>query len=90
MTQKLIQRAFESYRRYVMPAEAGEVQVRETRQAFFAGAAVLQTTIMRKLSPTGPDEITAEDMALMSAIQAELDEFGHQLDVDLLSGGVRQ
>lgn len=86
---KLIENGWNSYRRYVVPAEAGEQQVRETRQAFFAGAAILQALIMRKLSP-GRDEITAEDMAMMAAIQAELDAFGQQLDLDLLAGGVRQ
>lgn len=88
---KLIEKAFASYRRYVMPADAGDVQVRETRQAFFAGAAILQTLVLRRLSPgAGPETVTDEDMAFMSAIQKELDDFGQQLDVDLLSGGIRQ
>lgn len=85
---KLIENGWRSYRRYVVPAEAGEHQVRETRQAFFAGAAILQALIMKKIS--AGDEITAEDMAMMASIQAELDAFGQQLDFDLLAGGVRQ
>lgn len=87
--KKLIEGAWQSYRRYVVPPVAGDEQVKQTRQAFFAGAAILQTLIMRNLSP-GKEEITAEDMALMAAIQKELDDFGQQLDVDLMSGGVRQ
>lgn len=85
---KLIEGGWKSYRRHVVPADAGEEQLRQTRQAFFAGAAILQTLIMRKLSP-GRDEITAEDLALMAAIQKELDDFGQQLDVDMF-GGVTQ
>ena len=36
-----IQEGFQSYRAEVMPAEAGENQVIETRRAFYAGAHVV-------------------------------------------------
>lgn len=79
---KLIARAWESYRRAILPSDAGAVQVKETRQAFFAGAAILQTLVMTKVS--AGDEITAEDMAMMAALQEELDAFGREIDAAVL------
>lgn len=62
----------------LLPKDAGEVQIRETRQAFYGGAAVLFETMLRMLDPGS--EPTENDMRRMSDIQKELQEFGAQID----------
>lgn len=75
---KIIEEGWKKYRAMVVPANAGEVQIAETRQAFYAGAAVLFESLMRSLDPE--KEPTANDMRIMDGLQAEIDEFGHSLD----------
>jgi hypothetical protein len=74
-----IKRLWNSYRELVVPADAPDVQLRETRQAFYAGAAALLTAVNECLLDPG-DEPTAADLERMAKIQNELDEFGQQLD----------
>lgn len=62
----------------LLPKDASDVQIKETRQAFFGGAAVLFEAIMRSLDPG--EEPTAADMQRMTDIQRELSEFGRNLD----------
>lgn len=69
---------WDSYRRMVLPADASEIQLRECRQAFYAGASVLFETIMVTLDPG--TEPTASDMTRMDDIQAEVTAFGQELD----------
>lgn len=83
--RRTIERAWQGYRRMVVPADASESQVAETRQAFFSGAAVLFHGIMRSLDPG--DEPTDADMQRMDDLKAELDEFGQQFDTRYLTGG---
>ena len=66
----------------VLPPDAGPVQIKETRQAFFAGAAVLFEHIMRGLSE-GPSG-NRSDFDLLNTVKQELDRFGHQLDMAVL------
>ena len=74
---KPIEMAWEGYRE-LLPADAPEVQLRETRQAFYGGAAILFEAIMGALDPgEGPTE---RDMRMMSDIQKELRDFGQKLD----------
>jgi hypothetical protein len=79
---KLIERAWALYRRRVMPVGAQDVQVRETRKAFYAGASVLFTVLVNGVSDS--DEPTKGDMDLMEGLQAEIDEFGQELDAEVL------
>ena len=69
---------WESYRLNVLPDEAGEIQIKETRRAFFAGAAIIMETLMLALDPG--DEPTDADMQRMADLQAEIDEFGQAID----------
>lgn len=48
---KYIAGGWDSYRKMCVPAGASDVQVRECRQAFYSGAAVLFQTIMVILDP---------------------------------------
>lgn len=75
---KHIEGGWQSYLKTCIPEDAPEVQRRECRQAFFAGAAVLFQSIMVTLDPG--TEPTDKDMERMSHIQAELDAFGQELD----------
>lgn len=74
---RYIEKGWNSYRA-LLPKEAGEVQIRETRQAFYGGAAILFESIMMMLDPGA--EPTEADMQRMTDIQNELREFGRNLD----------
>jgi hypothetical protein len=82
---KWIERAWDRYRKMVVPADAGPVQVAETRQAFMAGAAILFTAIMQGVSEG--DEVQESDERLMADIQAEVDAFGQEIDRAVLGAG---
>lgn len=75
---KYIERGWQRYRDLVIPADAPDVQIQECRQAYYAGAAVLMESIMATLDPGS--EPTDADLERMNSIQAELDEFGQQID----------
>lgn len=78
---KYIERGWDSYRRLVVPRDASETQIKETRQAFYAGASILFQSLMLTLDP-GETETDA-DMQRMADLQAEIDEFGQQLDIKM-------
>lgn len=67
-----IQEEFNSYRKAVIPREASDVQVRECRRAFYAGALALLTRIQMGASKQGDSDA---DLALMVEIQEELQDF---------------
>ncbi len=74
---KVIERAWNSYRQ-LLPADAPEVQLREMRQAFFAGAGILFEVLMRTTDPS--TEVTEADMQRFRDVHAELRAFGESLD----------
>lgn len=74
--KKMIALLWKGYRASVVPKSASATQLSETRQAFYAGASVLFTTLMHVLDNSSD----ASGMKLLAAIQAEIDEFGQQLD----------
>jgi len=80
--KKYIQLGWDSYLDLVVPKGASDVQIAETRQAFFSGAAVLFEGIMRMLDP-GLEETDA-DMQRMTDIQNEITAFGQELDKRIL------
>lgn len=73
---RLIEAGWLAYRLKVVPASAGQVQVEETRRAFYAGAQQLFASIMVMLDP-GAEPTDADDRR-MEAIDNELREFGEQ------------
>lgn len=79
---KLIMQAWISYRDTVLSPDCSDVQLRETFQAFFAGAAMLYHTVMISLAPGV--EPTQEDILMMEDIAKEIDAFGAQLDKEIL------
>jgi hypothetical protein len=74
---KIIELGWLSYLAVVIPADAGDVQVNESRLAFFAGAQHLWSSIMNVIDPG--TEPTEQDMQRMDRINRELDEFVEQL-----------
>ena len=80
--KRRIAAVFEGYRATVIPADAGPVQVRECRMAFFAGATALFT--MLTMGVGDDDEPSEAEMAMMDEIGAELREFGQQFDAEHL------
>lgn len=75
-----------SYLAGVVPADAGETQVEETRRAFYAGAASLFGFLMRQLDPG--TEPTEGDIRALSEINAEFKEYLAALSAKTKSGGL--
>jgi hypothetical protein len=67
---KLIEAGWRGYQMLVMPADAGYVQIDETRRAFFAGAQHLFGTMINMFDPDA--EPTMADLAKMDNIDHEL------------------
>ena len=82
MNKKLIRGGWESYRNLVVPKSAGDTQIAETKQAFYAGASVLFHAIMNVLDPG--EEPTEKDLDVLSNIQKEIDFYGQSLDRKIL------
>ena len=83
-----IEEAWVSYRLMVVPRDAGETQIVETRQAFFAGAAVLFTKLVSQLSEE--KEESEDDLDFMSDVHREVTEFGQEIDQRVLGFTVRR
>jgi hypothetical protein len=75
-----IQKQWESFIAAVLPDGGPDVQIREMRRAFFAGAVSLFHTINNILDPTHPDEVTEWDMQVMNWIADEID--GYKADLE--------
>jgi hypothetical protein len=72
----LIEAGFVGLRLAAIPLDAPAIQIEEMRNAFFAGAQHLMSSIMTVLDP-GAD-VTDADVDRMAAIHAELDGFIEQ------------
>jgi hypothetical protein len=70
---KIIESAWLDYREKVIPADAPDIQIDETRKAFYAGAGQLFQSILRVLGPG--EEPTDADLTIMDGIQEELEAF---------------
>src|SRR4051794_31213244 len=75
---KLIEAGFIGLRLAAIPPDAPEVQVREMRKAYMAGAQHLFSSIMGILDPG--EEPTDADMARLDLIHGELEAFRHELE----------
>ena len=63
-----------------MPPGVSDVQLRETRRGFFAGATSLLSTMTQWLERTeSPDEVTEFDLRLMEWLHDEINQ--HAADV---------
>ena len=75
---KPIEMAWNEYREMVVADDASEVQLNETKMAFFGGAAILFQALMIGLDQG--KEPTEKDMQMMKNVIEELDEFGKAMD----------
>ena len=74
--KKPITEEWERFESFVVPREASDIQRKEMRSAFFAGALSLFNSIMNQLEDTGnPDDVTEWDMAFMAAVAADLEGY---------------
>lgn len=72
-TPRLLAGEWETFVEAVGIADAPEIQKREMKRAFMAGARSYSGFIMRHAS--GGDEVTAEDLAMMEALEVEMAAF---------------
>jgi hypothetical protein len=84
---KIIEAGFMSLKLVAIPKDASETQLKEMRNAFFAGAQHLFGSIMSLLE--GGEDATASDIRRLSLINKELDEFIAQFTADNLTSGGR-
>lgn len=70
---QVIEKSWLSYRTECIHAEAGQLQLIESRRAFYAGARALLTAITDILEPG--EEATDADIAMLEAIHVELNDF---------------
>jgi hypothetical protein len=69
----VVGRMWDSYARLIVPANAGPVQIQETRRAFYAGAQCIFHHLVNAIGPE--QEPTEADIEMMNALAAELDAF---------------
>jgi hypothetical protein len=82
---KRIERAWTRFERMVVPADAGPVQRAEMRKSFYAGAATLFRMLVDLSEGVSEgNEPSPNDMKLMDGLAAEIEEFGQQLDAEVL------
>lgn len=79
----VIGQAWDRYRSMVVPAQAGAIQIRECRSAFYAGASSLLDELIRiEAGPPGvpatEDQVNAGAMAL-EGMRLELEAFARSL-----------
>jgi hypothetical protein len=70
---KIIETEWQDYRRKVIPLHASEIQLQESRRAFFAGAWAYYALVMHRLDPGA--EPTDADMKFMEDLDREMREF---------------
>ena len=78
MRKEHIKAMWESYLKQIVPDDAHETQIEETRRAFYAGAAILYTGIMNMLDESAND--TQGDIDLMEDLAHEIHAFGQEFD----------
>ncbi len=80
----LIEKHWLDYRANVVPPQADETQVTETRRAFYAGAAILFSSLIDMLEPGA--EATDADFKMMRSIQQEFAKFHAEVKAEVKAG----
>ena len=74
---KLLETEWMTYRNKVLPKNAGEVQITESRRAFFGGAWAIYALMMNALEEG--TEATPADVRLMEKLHNEMVEFHNRM-----------
>lgn len=69
----IVEAGWVGYKLFVVPKNASEVQINETRRAFFAGAQHLFASIISSLEES--DDATDRDLTRMDNINRELNNY---------------
>lgn len=81
---KYIETAWLRFEQMVLPRDASALQRSEMRKAFYGGASVLFKIIVDRLE--AGEEPTEADLRMMDDINAEIDEWGQELDAEVFRG----
>lgn len=73
-----IKEAWESLESMILQ-NAGPVQKKEMRRAFYAGAQAFLGILLNHLDDNNSDEVTEMDMSLMDSLHDELKQFAQDL-----------
>jgi hypothetical protein len=73
-----LERGWKGFERASLPEHASDAQRRAMRDAYYAGAMITFRTLTSEVSEG--DEITPGDLYLMADVDAELSDFGRELD----------
>ena len=71
---------WKDYQTKVLPRNCSDIQLIETRKAFYAGAGALLNAIYNILE--GGEEVTEQDLDVMDAIHNELQRFVMEMKKD--------
>jgi hypothetical protein len=77
---KHIEAQWARYRQMVVSPLAGEAQMRDMRDAFFAGAMTLFEALVNGVSEGPENEVTPSDMQMMNDLQTELDTWQAEVE----------
>ena len=69
----IIENSWLSYKKRVVPKDASETQIRETRIAFYAGVVTVWTLFEKLDYSTG--EPTKEDLQMLDSVDKEVKDF---------------
>lgn len=70
---KMIEAAFNDYRESVIPENASEVQVRECRNAFFAGVGIMFHVFQTIAHTDDKPETISREAEILESVQKEID-----------------
>lgn len=77
MNRRLMAEQWSEFETKILPKNCGPVQRREMRRAFYAGAHAILFRVIELLAPE--TEPTAEDLQIMTDLNAELKEYAEDL-----------
>lgn len=73
MKRRLMAEQWDQFARLILPANCPEIQRKEMRCAFYAGAQAILFRVIEAFAPES--EPTAEDLQIMEDVHQELEDF---------------
>lgn len=75
--KKPLAEQWDLFQAMVLRADVSQIQRRDMRRAFYAGAQALENVMMRGVSAS--EEVTLADLELMASVSLELAQFGQAI-----------